>query len=285
MRPPHNVRKKYIVGNVLDATQLAGYRRDGYVFPVPALTFDEAAGYREAIEGFERESGLAAGTVIRSKGHLKLTRLYELIFHPKVLDAVEEVLGPDILCWGSSLFVKEGNDPGFVAWHQDSYYWGLEPDDVVSAWIALYPSTLENGAMRVVPGTQTMPPLSHRKSAANSANMLLTHEELAGDVDESKAIDITLAQGEMSLHHIKILHGSPPNRSAGRRMGYAIRYVAPHVKQRGDMNTATLVRGEDRYGYFAKDPVPSRDMEPAIVAFVDHPHGGKTPQATAAEAK
>jgi ectoine hydroxylase-related dioxygenase (phytanoyl-CoA dioxygenase family) len=138
--------------------------------------------------------------------------------------------------------------------------------------------------MRVVPGTQTMPPLSHRKSAANSANMLLTHEELAGDVDESKAIDITLAQGEMSLHHVKILHGSPPNRSAGRRMGYAIRYVAPHVKQRGDMNTATLVRGEDRYGYFAKDPVPSRDMDPAIVAFVDHPHGGKAPRASAAEA-
>jgi hypothetical protein len=104
--------------------------------------------------------------------------------------------------------------------------------------------------------------------------MLFTHEELAGDVDESKAVDITLAQGDMSLHHVKILHGSPPNRSAGRRMGYAIRYVAPHVKQRGDVNSATLVRGTDRYGYFAQDPVPTRDMEPEIVAFVDRPHGG-----------
>lgn len=269
------------MGNPLDASQVASYRRDGYVFPVPALTADEAAGYRQAIERFERDSGQVAGHVIRNKGHLKLTRLYGLIFHPKVLDAVESVLGPDILCWGSSLFVKEANDPGFVAWHQDSYYWGLEPDDVVSAWIALYPSTIENGAMRVVPGTQSMPPLSHRKSAAGSANMLFTHEELAEDVDESKAVDITLAQGDMSLHHVKILHGSPPNRSPGRRMGYAIRYVAPHVKQRGDMNSATLVRGTDRFHYFARDPVPERDMDPAIVAFVDRRYGG-TPLGAAA---
>ena len=263
------------MGKSLDATQIARYRSNGYVFPVPALTPTEATEVRTEIEGFERRSGLAAGQVIRNKGHLKLTRLYDLIFHQKVLDAVESVLGPDILCWGSSLFVKEGNDPGFVAWHQDSYYWGLEPDDVVSAWIALYPSTIENGAMRVIPGSQTMPPLSHRKSSAESANMLFTHEELADDVDEAQAVDITLAQGDMSLHHIKILHGSPPNRSNGRRMGYAIRYVAPYVKQRGDMNSATLVRGEDRYRYFAKDPVPTRDMDPDIVAFVDRRYGGK----------
>ena len=96
---------------------------------------------------------------------------------------------------------------------------------------------------------------------------------LADDVDESKAVDITLALGEMSLHHVKILHGSPPNRSNGRRMGYAIRYVAPHVKQRGDVNSATLVRGTDRYGYFAQDPMPTRDMDPEILAFVDRPHG------------
>jgi len=270
--------------NVLGVTHIAQYKQLGYVFPVPALTPDEALAVRTSIEDFERQSGLVAGHVIRNKGHLKLTRLYELIFHPNVLDAVESVLGPDILCWGSSLFVKEGNDPGFIAWHQDSYYWGLEPDDVVSAWIALYPSTVENGAMRVIPGSQTMPALAHRKSATQSANMLFTHEELAENVDESQAVDITLAQGDMSLHHIKILHGSPPNRSSARRMGYAIRYVAPHVKQRGDMNSATLVRGKDSYGYFAKDPVPTRDMDPDIVAFVDRAHGSTPVGATSVPA-
>jgi ectoine hydroxylase-related dioxygenase (phytanoyl-CoA dioxygenase family) len=259
----------------LSEAQISGYRRDGYVCPVAALSTDEAADVRNTIEAFERRSGLVAGHVIRNKGHLKLMRLYELIRHPVILDAVESVLGPDILVWGSSLFVKEAADPAYVAWHQDSYYWGLEPDDVVSAWIALYPSTLENGAMRVIPGSHRMAQMAHKKSAKDSANMLFTHEELAEDVDESRAVDFVLAQGEMSLHHVKILHGSPPNRSRGRRMGYAIRFVAPHVRQRGDMNSATLVRGQDRYGYFAPEPVPTRDMDPEITAFVDAPLGGK----------
>ena len=258
----------------LTAEQLADYRRNGYVFPLPCLTAHEAAGVRNDIEAFERTTGLVAGNVIRNKGHLKLQRLYALIFEARILDAVESVLGPDILCWGSSLFVKEAGDSAFVAWHQDSYYWGLEPDDVCSVWIAFYPSTLENGAMRVIPGSHTASTLAHTKSPAGSGNMLFTHEEIAEDVDESKAVDLLLAQGEMSLHHVKILHGSPPNRSSGRRMGYAIRYVAPHVRQRGDQNSATLVRGQDRYGYFARDPVPARDLDPEILAFVDAPLGG-----------
>ena len=258
----------------LSPLQVETYRDRGFVCPLPALSSAEAAAVRGHVEAFERRTGLVAGHVIRNKGHLKLTRLYDLIFHPRILDAVESVLGPDILCWGSSLFVKEAADPGFVAWHQDAYYWGLEPDDVVSAWIALAPSTLENGAMRVIPGSHRMAALAHKRSAPDSANMLFTHEELAQDVDESQAVDLVLGQGEMSLHHVKILHGSPPNRSAGRRMGYAIRYVAPHVRQRGDQNSATLVRGTDRYGYFANDPVPARDMDPDIVAFVDAPFGG-----------
>lgn len=110
------------MGNSLSATLVEHYRRHGYVFPVPALTPADAIDVRSAIEDFERRSGLVAGHVIRKKGHLKLTRLYESIFHPKVLDAVESVLGPDIPCWGSGLFVKEGNDPRFVAWQQDMRY-------------------------------------------------------------------------------------------------------------------------------------------------------------------
>ena len=104
--------------------------------------------------------------------------------------------------------------------------------------------------------------------------MLFTHEELAEAVDPAAAVDILLAPGEMSLHHVNLLHGSQPNRSDGRRMGYAIRYVAPHVRQRGDQDSATLVRGRDRFGHFKPDPVPTRDMDPDCVAFVDAPLGG-----------
>lgn len=125
--------------------------------------------------------------------------------------------------------------------------------------------------MRVIPGSHRLPPLPHRASPAGSHNMLFTHEELATEVDEAEAVDLLLDAGEMSLHHVKILHGSPPNGSPARRYGYAVRYVAPHVRQRGDMNSATLVRGHDNCGYFDPELMPSRDMEPDIVAFVDGP--------------
>lgn len=249
----------------LTPAQVAAYRRDGYVHPLPCLSTGEAARYRGVLEDWERESGEQATLIIRNKGHLKLRALYDLVHDPRVLDAVESVIGPNILCWSSSLFVKEPRDPAYVAWHQDSFYWGLEPDDVVSAWVAFAPSTLENGAMQVVPGTHRAPQFPHARSAPGSANMLFTHEEIAVEVDGAKGVDLLLDEGQMSLHHVKIVHGSPPNRSPARRYGYAIRYVAPHVRQRGDMPYATLVRGRDAHGNFRHDPVPRRDFDPAVL--------------------
>ena len=251
----------------LTPAQVEAYRRDGYVHPLPCLSPAETARLRAGIEAYERESGEQATLVIRNKGHLKLRMLYDLVHDPRILDAVESVIGPDIMCWSSSLFVKEPHDPAFVAWHQDSYYWGLEPDDVVSAWIAFAPSTLENGAMQVIPGTHRAPQFPHARSAPGSANMLFTHEEIAVEVDDGQGVSLLLDEGQMSLHHVKIVHGSPPNRSPARRYGYAIRYVAPHVRQRGDMPYATLVRGRDGHGNFRHDPVPAGDFDPAVLAI------------------
>ena len=253
------------MSNHLTTNQVDAYRRDGYVHPLPCLSPAETARLRGHLEEYERASGEKATLVIRNKGHLKLRMLYDLVHDARILDAVESVIGPDILCWSSSLFVKEPHDPAFVAWHQDSHYWGLEPDDVVSAWIAFAPSTLENGAMQVIPGTHRAPQLPHARSAPDSANMLFTHEEIAVDVEDAKGVSLILDEGQMSLHHVKIVHGSPPNRSPGRRYGYAIRYVAPHVRQRGDMPYATLVRGRDDHGNFRRDPVPIRDFDPAVL--------------------
>ncbi|MBI1779518.1 MAG: phytanoyl-CoA dioxygenase family protein [Proteobacteria bacterium] len=241
------------------------YRRDGYLYPLPCLTPAEAKVYRDGLEAYERRSGEKATLIIRNKGHLKLRFLYDLVHDKRILDAVEAVIGPNILCWSSSLFVKEAMDPAFVAWHQDSYYWGLEPDDVVSAWVAFAPSTIANGAMQVIPGSHRQPQFPHAKSADGSANMLFTHEEIAVEVDEGQAVSLLLGEGEMSLHHVKIVHGSPPNRSPARRYGFAIRYVAAHVRQRGDMPYATLVRGRDDYGYFRPDPVPKGDFDPEVL--------------------
>ena len=149
---------------------------------------------------------------MRHKSHLLFTWLDGLIRHPAILDAVEGVIGPDILCWSSTFFIKEARDPGFVSWHQDSTYWGLDPADIVTAWVALSESTAENGAMRVIPGTQKLDQVAHRDTFA--ANNLLTRgQEIAVDVDGSDAVTLALEPGEMSLHHVRLIHGSDPNPS------------------------------------------------------------------------
>ncbi len=264
----------------LTEAQCADFARDGYVSPVAGISPAEAQDLLDELSAFEARTGLVAGDVIRMKGHLKLLALYRLVTHPSILDAVESLIGPDILCWGSSLFMKDPHDPGFIAWHQDSITWGLEPDDVVTAWIALAPSTPENGPMCVVPGSHLGPRLPHHVTPEGNSveNLIITR--VADPIDETRAVPLLLRQGEMSLHHINLLHGSKPNRSDALRCGFAIRYVAPHVRQAGDAATALVARGVDRFGHFVPDPVPEADMDPAIVAAVDAPLGGPPPWST-----
>lgn len=245
------------------------FLEEGFVYPIPALSSAEAQSYLDALDTYEAASGQKAAKTMRGKAHLKLMSLYDLIGHPAILDAVESVLGPDIMVWNSSLFIKEPHDPGYVAWHQDVYEFDTEADNLVTAWIALAPSTAENGAMKVVPGSHKNRLAEHAKSAEGSATLLRDGLELAVEVDEADAVSFELAQGEMSLHHMYIFHGSPPNVSDTRRCGFAIRYVTPSVAPAGGRYGATLVRGEDRYGHFRKDPVPTRDLDPEIVAYVD----------------
>lgn len=256
--------------------QVERYRRDGFIAPLPAFTKDEASAIRRDVEDFGRRHDLYEAHVLRNKAHLKMPSLTRVIEDARILDAVESILGPDILCWGSSLFIKEAGAPEFVAWHQDAYYWDMQPEDVCVVWMALIPSTQANGAMRVIPGSHRNV-LPHGASPDGSGNMLFTYEEIAAAIDEDTAVDCLLAAGEMSIHHMSIVHGSPPNRSDERRMGYSITYLAPHVRHGGKRNSARLVRGEDRFGYFAADPEASREMDPEICAFVDAPFGGGVP--------
>jgi non-heme Fe2+,alpha-ketoglutarate-dependent halogenase len=127
---------------LLSEATLAQYRRDGFCFPVDVLTADEATGLRARLEAFEAREGKPLAGDMRHKAHLLFTWLNELVHNPRILDAVEDVLGPDILCWSSTFFIKEAQDPGFVSWHQDATYWGLSSPDVITAWVALSPATL-----------------------------------------------------------------------------------------------------------------------------------------------
>ena len=133
--------------------------------------------------------------------------------NPRILDAVEGVIGPNILVWGANFFLKEPRSDAYVSWHQDATYWGLEPADIVTAWVALTPSTVESGCMRVVPGTHSDGILAHRETWADD-NLLSRGQEIAVDVDLDKVVDVVLKPGEMSLHHVKIAHNSEPNRAA-----------------------------------------------------------------------
>lgn len=249
------------------------YRRDGFHFPVPVLSSTEAAAARERIEAFE--AGCPGGRMTagqRYKLHLVLPWLYDLACHPAILDAVESVIGRDILVWNSTFFIKEARDPSFVGWHQDMAYWGLEPPESVTAWVAFTDSTVENGAMRVIPGS--FDAQAHRDTYA-TLNMLSRGQELAVPVDASAAVDMVLRAGEAALFDARLVHGSEPNRSGDRRIGLAIRYIGPHVRQRRDPGVATrsqsevavLARGEDRYRHYTLAARPRFDLDPDALAL------------------
>ena len=251
---------------ILNQSQAEGYRRDGYACPVRVMSADEAADFRARFEAYEQKHG---GWYKLSKGqklYLLQTWAADLVRHPKVLDAVEDVLGPDIFCWGQSLFVKDAHDPGFVSWHQDSTYWGLSKPDVVTAWIALSPANEESGCMKVVPGSHKWDQIEHNDTL-DEHNLLTRGQEIAVEVDEKDGVLMPLQPGEISLHHVLVVHGSAPNRSDDRRIGVAVRYVAPHVKQKeADKDSAWLVRGEDKYGHFIHETPPQADMDDAALA-------------------
>jgi ectoine hydroxylase-related dioxygenase (phytanoyl-CoA dioxygenase family) len=181
--------------------------------------------------------------------HTFLPWVYELASHPRVLDAAGSVLGPDLLVWSTQWFPKRPGDPSFVSWHQDGTYWTLDPPRVCTAWIAISRSDDANGCMRVVPGSHAGGQLPHRDTFA-AANVLSRGQEIAVEVDESQARSLVLAPGEISLHHIGIVHGSRPNRSDEPRIGLAVRFVAPDVRQGTDTPHAMLVRGRDAFGHF-----------------------------------
>jgi ectoine hydroxylase-related dioxygenase (phytanoyl-CoA dioxygenase family) len=192
--------------------------------------------------------------------------LFDLVCNSTILDQVESILGPDILCWSASFFSKPARDTGFVSWHQDLTYWGLAPADIVTAWIAITPSNKANGCMRVVPGSHQPGQMSHSDTFADG-NLLSRGQVLDVPVREDEAVDLVLQPGEMSLHDVLIVHGSEANQSDRPRHGFAIRYIPTYCKQIGGRTTALLVRGEDRHNNFDPVPRPRADMHADAVAF------------------
>ena len=250
----------------LSDAQIRQYHEQGYLAPIRVLSPERAAFYRRQLEAAEAANGGPFQGAMKQKPHLLFTWLDQLAREDAVLDAVEGVIGRNILCWASGFFTKEAHDPSYVSWHQDLTYWGLEPADIVTAWVALSPSTPESGCMRVIPGSHKRDVLAHAETFAEH-NLLSRGQEIQVEVDEREAVDVVLQPGEMSLHHVKLIHGSGANRADDRRIGFAIRYVPTYVRQTaGAEDSAILVRGVDDYGHFLEETPPAADLDPAALA-------------------
>jgi len=237
----------------LAVVDVAGrYREQGYFLPYRVIDEAAALSLRADYENAERSlaDDPAKLKLLSQYPHLLLPAFDDLIRTPALVDVVAGLIGQDLLVWGCSLFIKEPNTPSIVSWHQDLTYWGLDDANEVTAWVALSSSTPESGAMRYIPG-------SHRESIVEHVdtfhedNLLSRGQEIAVDVDESEAVTVVLRPGEATFHHGRLLHASGPNVSSDRRIGVAIRYIDPAMKQvEGQRPLARLVAGTDRFGNF-----------------------------------
>jgi len=264
------------VVTTLSAEQIARYKRDGYLSPLRIMSNDEATRRRRRFEALEASLGEGNDLprplrqYLRINAHVVLGMAVELARDPRILDAIEGVIGPNILVWGCEFFVKEANTPNVVSWHQDLTYWGLgETDHEVTAWLALSPATSESGCMRFVAGSHQSRIVRHNDTFADD-NLLSRGQELAVDVDEADAVHAALQPGEMSLHHGRMFHASGPNVSDDRRIGVAVRYLTTEVKQQvAARDYAMHVRGVDRERNFIGLAGPARDFEPSALALYE----------------
>jgi non-heme Fe2+,alpha-ketoglutarate-dependent halogenase len=238
------------------------FERDGVTFPIPVLNDAELAATHAQLD---RIAASQEGVLKRfDRAHLFFRWAYELATHPRVVGPVSEVLGDDVVVWGSLILSKPPHDPGFVAWHQDGAYAGFLGDaPAISAWIALSDSTIESGCMRVVPG-------SHKQKLAHAVtnipeNLLNQGHEIAAEVDERTAVDVQLRAGEMSLHHVDIIHGSNPNHSPRARTGFIVRYTTPAMVR--SVTPVLVARGRDVTHLDVSRSVPGDDFESSMQAY------------------
>ncbi len=249
------------------------YQRDGVCFPIDGLSFPEVEYFMNAFRGLECALGEKPEPALLRHWHLQVKWARELALHPRILDAIEDVIGPDIIVHSSTMFCKAPGDGAYVSWHQDGHYWELSEPRLASAWIALSDSNTENGCMRVLRGSHRQGRVPHAENSISGHNMLTSGLEITVPVDESRTADVVLRAGQFSLHHVNIVHGSEPNRSSGPRVGYAVRYASPAVRQTLPHVAVLLARGVDRhnhYEHYTREPAADDMAIPALREFSEY---------------
>ncbi len=253
------------MGKVLSQQQIDQYRDDGFVAPVDVISEEGAADYEQRLRAAETQYPEQLNAENRNNPHLAFKFLDELAHHPVVLDAVEDLVGSDFSLWGSVLFIKEPQSSHFVSWHQDATYMGITPHNYVTAWIALTASNRETGCMSMIPGSHHDPLQPHLETFHE--DNILTRGQQIQDVDESSAVDLILNPGQMSLHHARVIHGSQPNRSQRRRVGFALQaYMPAGARQTLGDNYWLPIRGDCLQPDFIALKRPRADMDPEGVS-------------------
>lgn len=254
------------MGKLLTPDQVEAFSRDGFVFPVPVLSTEEAARCLAAYEDYERKAWGYNGRAFDDEEGREYLRhpqrrsrwAYDLVTHPRVLDAIEDLLGPDIMIRNSKVWVKPPRSKSVVTWHQDFTYDGLRPvERTLSAWVALTYSGPENGCIRYIPGSHKWGELKHVQTSAEN-NLLNFGQVMERPVDSEPMVEAILQPGEMTIHHTRVVHQSLPNSSSDmKRIGLGIGVVAPEVVESNERLAAILARGVDRYGHFARFEWPA----------------------------
>jgi ectoine hydroxylase-related dioxygenase (phytanoyl-CoA dioxygenase family) len=240
---------------------------DGFVFPIRAVQEDEIGLLRRR---FETEllplwQDPTQETDYTFQTHMLFPWLDELVRRPAIVEAVSQILGRDLLLWNSGFIVKPARDAYFASWHQDLTYWGLEPPEVVTAWLAFTESVPENGCVRCIPGSHKAGVLPVEETRAQH-NMLSRGQTIELGKAEATAVDMKLQAGEMSIHHGFTVHGSNGNMSDRPRIGMTMTFVTPAVRCRKGLDMVTFIAGEDRSGHFKLAPPPAADLHNAAIA-------------------
>ena len=244
---------------MLSTDQISHYRSKGYISPVSALTSSEAKEIREEIEKIEKKWPGALDGINRNYVHLISPLLNKVCLNKNILDAVQSIIGKNILICGTTLFIKEKNEKGFVSFHQDAKYIGLEPHNWVTVWLAVTDSNEKNGCMRMLPSSHKDNLKYHEQKF--DKNNLLTRGQTIKNISLNETDPIILKAGEISLHHPLVVHGSGLNQSDDRRIGFVIQsYIGTNVNQVIGKMYVQKARGEDKHNYHEYSKIPLKLM-------------------------
>jgi len=255
----------------LHSEQVAAFRRDGFLFPFAML---EEAERQTALADLDRYERWLGAPLSQQTDRRRMTQPYlflpwfdALVRDPRVLDAIEDLIGPDILVWTGTFWIKEPGSATFAAWHQDNTYFGLEPSETVCAWLALTDASSEAGCMNVLSWHGAPRQLRHAPRR-HAASINRAGQTVVEAFDDREAVAMELKAGEFSIHHGLCMHTSAPNHARHRRIGLGFNYMPPHVRPTTSVRMAAmLVRGEDRYGHFDLIEPPGGELDPASLAL------------------